>query len=64
MRVLTGTIYFYETDHGDLETKAVVYDASWQEMSEDDLNNYSGDWITEGYQGTIVIHSYLEGFFK
>lgn len=63
MRVLIGTISFYEQDHDDFETKAVVYDAEWKEMTEEELNNYSGDWITEGYQGTIIIHSYLKGFF-
>ena len=64
MRVLTGTIHFYEEDHGDMETKAEVYDAEWKEMTDEELNNYSGDWITEGYRGIIIIHTYLQGFFK
>jgi hypothetical protein len=64
MRVLTGTIFFNEEDWNDSTTSAEVYDAHWVELSEEELDDYSGDWIHEGYQGTIIIHTYLEGFFK
>ena len=64
MRVLTGWIQFLEEDHGDDETCAIVEHASWEDMTEEELNNFGGDWITEGYKGTIKIISYEEGFFK
>lgn len=64
MRVLTGWITFLEEDHGDEETCAIVEHASWQEMTDKELDNFGGDWITEGYRGTIKINSYEDGFFK
>ena len=38
MRVLTGWITFLEEDHGDEETCAIVEHASWQEMTDEELD--------------------------
>ena len=62
MRVLTGHINFQEDLAGG--KNAHVYDARWEEMTDAELDNYTGDWITEEYTGEIYILSTTQEFWR
>jgi hypothetical protein len=62
MRLLTGHINF--TDDMTGARSADVYDAHWIELTDEELNNFNGDWISHDYTGTINIITALKSFWE